>query len=73
MRSDMNDIMSRCEDLEKKVDQCSTKDIREILMHQLHEIDQESSSTSTSSKESHWKRLSKLKKEKMSVFLKLTA
>ncbi|XP_012564364.2 centromere protein F [Hydra vulgaris] len=57
MRSDMNDIMSRCEDLEKKVDQCSTKDIREILIHQLQEIDQESS-TSNSSKDSSWKRRS---------------
>ena len=41
VRSDMNDIILRCEELEQKVEMCSTKDIRERLMKQLHDIDKE--------------------------------
>lgn len=41
VRSDMNEIMQRCEELEKKVDECSTKDIRNKLIEQLNAIEGE--------------------------------
>ena len=41
VRSDMNEIMQRCEELEKKVDECSTKDIRNRLIEQLNVIEGE--------------------------------
>ena len=47
VRCDMNDIVRRCEELEKKVDECSTNDIRERLVRQLHEIDQETPTACT--------------------------
>ena len=41
VRSDMNEIMQRCEELEKKVGECSTKDIRNKLIEQLNAIEGE--------------------------------
>ena len=41
VRSDMNEIMQRCEELEKKVEECSTKDIRNRLIEQLNAIEGE--------------------------------
>ena len=41
VRSDTKDIMRRCEELERRVEQCSTKDMRDRLMRQLEEMEQE--------------------------------
>lgn len=50
VRSDMNDIIKRCEELEKKVEDCSAKDIRDRIVQQLKEIDLGSSLASTTCK-----------------------
>ena len=41
VRSDAKDIMRRCEELERRVEQCSTKDMRDRLMRQLDEMEHE--------------------------------
>ena len=41
VRCDAKDIMQRCEELERRVEQCSTKDMRDRLMRQLEEMEQE--------------------------------
>jgi len=40
VRCDTKDIIRRCEELEKRVEQCSTKDMRDRLIRQLEDIDQ---------------------------------
>ena len=40
VRCDTKDIIRRCEELERRVEQCSTKDMRDRLIRQLEDIDQ---------------------------------
>uniref|UniRef100_A0A7M5WK77 Uncharacterized protein n=1 Tax=Clytia hemisphaerica TaxID=252671 RepID=A0A7M5WK77_9CNID len=41
VRCDAKDILRRCEELEKRVEQCSTKDMRDRLMCQLEEMERD--------------------------------
>ena len=43
----MNDIIKRCEELERKVEDCSAKDVRDRIMQQLKQIDLSSTTTSS--------------------------